>query len=132
MDTPHVHKAVSDTGSRAQSGPAKREDQVTEPTWLPITYRDFYDVPRLVVVEWRADLYLLDSPFDEALDDYADIFPVYRLPPDARGAVAEDSWAALPPLGEVVGQISVGDVRFDSTRRKAMSDELFQALGLAR
>jgi hypothetical protein len=104
---------------------------VTEPTWLPITYRDFYDVPRLIVVEWRGDLYLLDSPFDEDLDDHADTFTVYRLPADARDAVAEASWAALPRSGEAVGQIAVQAVQFDSTRREAVSDELFRTLGLA-
>jgi hypothetical protein len=104
---------------------------VTEPTWLPIAYRDFYDVPRLVVVEWHGDLYLLDAPFNEDLDNYADVFTVYRLPADARDAVAADSWEGLPRSGETVGQIAVENVMFDSTRRKAVSDELFRTIGLA-
>lgn len=104
---------------------------MTGPTWLPIMYRLFYDVPRLVVVEWRGDLYLLDSPFDEELDEYADVYTVYRLPADARDAVAEHSWAALPQSGEAIGQIAVDDVQFDSTRRETVSEELFRTLGLA-
>lgn len=103
---------------------------MTESSWLPIKYRDFYDVPRLVVVEWRGDLYMLDSPFDEGQDDYTDVFTVYRLPADAREAVAEDSWDDLPGSGVALGQIAVEEVQFDETRREAVSDELFRALGL--
>jgi hypothetical protein len=104
---------------------------VTQSSWLAIEYRDFHDVPRLVVIEWHGDLYLLDAPFDEDLDDYTDTYTVYRLPAGARDRVAKDSWADLPRFGEAIGQIAVNDIEFDSTRRNALSDALFRELGLA-
>ena len=43
--------------------------------WIPIRYRDFYDVPRAVVVEFRGKLYLFDSLFDfnERIIDFRSI-----------------------------------------------------------
>jgi hypothetical protein len=35
-----------------QPGPQRRKNQVTT-DWLPIRYRDFYDIPRAIVVVWR-------------------------------------------------------------------------------
>lgn len=48
-----------------------RQDQVTT-HWLPITYRDYYDVPRMLVVRFEGQAYLFDCPFDVALDEYPD------------------------------------------------------------
>ena len=104
---------------------------MTQTSWIPIKYRDFYDVPRLVVVEWREELYLLDSRFDDDLDEYADVFVVYRLPAAAKQVLDQESWAGLPSMGQQVGELSVNEVAFDATRRRAISDDLFRALGLA-
>ena len=99
--------------------------------WLPMRYRDFYDVPRLVVVEFGDELYLFDSPFDDSVDDYLGAYTVRRLPPDAREIVDDDSWDPLDGLGEVVGHVGVDEVQFDETRRAAVSSRAFALLGLA-
>lgn len=96
--------------------------------WLPITYREFYDVPRMFVVERDGALYLFDSAFDEMLDDYSPHYLVYGLPEDAREAVQADSWAELSKCGTMVGQVAVDDVAFDESRRAAVNDAVFRLL----
>ena len=49
-------------------------------TWLPIRYRDFYDLPRAVVVEFRDEMYLFDCLFDREIDEYESTYTVYLLP----------------------------------------------------
>ena len=48
--------------------------------WLPIRYRDFWDVPRLIVVETEGRVLLLDSAFDDVLDEFSPEYTVYDLP----------------------------------------------------
>ena len=31
-------------------------------SWLPITYRDFHDIPRMILVEFEDAFYLFDCP----------------------------------------------------------------------
>ena len=83
--------------------------------WLPIRYVDFYDVPRLFAVESEPVL-LFDSPFDEEEDEYVDSYRVSRLSalPNAEELVA------VVGAGEPLGEVAVGDVRFDETSRGAV------------
>jgi hypothetical protein len=99
-------------------------------TWLPIRYREFYDVPRAVVVEFRGETYLFDCPFDHGIDDYLPEYTVYRLPPDIADELDTMSWADLGTLGTKVGSIEVSGVVFDATRRAAMSESVFKRLGI--
>jgi hypothetical protein len=99
--------------------------------WLPIHYRDFYDVPRMLVVEYSARLYLLDAPFDEEADEYADVYTVYRLPDASRHRVELDSWGGLAATGERIGQVPVAEVEFDDSKRRLINDEIFRRLGIA-
>jgi len=99
-------------------------------SWLPIRYRDFYDVPRLVVVKYHGCLYIFDSPFDDELDDYADHFTVYRQPESAIARLDDPSWAGLSSGGEEVGRVAVADVEFDETKRESVSDSVFTLLGI--
>jgi hypothetical protein len=43
-------------------------------TWIDISYRDFYDIPRTFVFETGGKSYLADCPFDEQLDDYLSFY----------------------------------------------------------
>ncbi len=61
--------------------------------WLPITYRDFYDVPRAFVVAARGDWLFFDCPFDAAADEYRSDYAVYVLPGPPP---AEGSWSGVP------------------------------------
>ncbi len=91
--------------------------------WLPILeYRDFHDVPRLVLVEADGRLLLLDCPFDTDLDDYPPAYDVYELDADPRRTVGAD-WGELPARGSRLGRVSVESITFDSTRRKAIDSD---------
>jgi hypothetical protein len=100
------------------------------PAWLPIRYRDFYDVPRAVVVEFRGHMYLLDCLFDHDIDDYEAEYTVYRLPDDFADSIEMMSWTDLGHHGTRVGALEVSKVVFDPTKRGAISDDMFQLLGL--
>lgn len=65
-------------------------------TLVPINFRygEFWDVPRIFVVEHEGQLWLFDCPFSDELDDYPDEYAVYLLDP---GTDLEGSWR--DPLG---------------------------------
>ena len=94
-------------------------------------YREFYDVPRLIAVDYGGELFVFDALFDDHVDDYADEFTVRRLPKSARPLVTDSSWLPLVGLGEFVGTVAVQDVEFDSTRRSAIHSRVFETLRLA-
>ena len=84
--------------------------------WLPIRYREFYDIPRIFVVEASGDRYLFDCPFDPDLDDYPEQYRVYRLPGDTVIPEA-GSWNQLAEKGCLLGEIPTSLVAFDQTTR---------------
>jgi hypothetical protein len=99
--------------------------------WLAITYREFYDIPRTVLVEYEGDTYLLDCPFDERADAYPDEFAVYSLPEATAKAAREptSSWIDLAKSGTFRGRVPVEQVRFDESRRRFLDSEVFRFLG---
>ncbi|MBK8460730.1 MAG: hypothetical protein IPL43_11570 [Micropruina sp.] len=70
--------------------------------WVPFLYREFYDFPRAIVVELRGGRFMLDCPFDDALDDYPSEYRVLELAGDEP---LDCSWVGLgtdrPSLGMV-------------------------------
>lgn len=93
--------------------------------WLPIRYRDFYDIPRAVIVEWNGQTYLFDCLFDPSLDEYQDIYSVYRVPFDLLANLDDGSWTDLGHRCEFVASVAVRCVEFDQTRRSAMNSRVF-------
>ena len=94
------------------------------PKWTPFVYRDFYDAPRMIVTQDGSSTYLLWSRFDEALDDYRDVYDVYRMPPlsdeELRG-----SWVDLEKRAiEHIGTVPVRCLTFDSGRHALDLDAL--------
>ena len=89
--------------------------------WLPLRYRDFHDVPRLLAVELDGVAYLLDCPFDDTVDEYLSEYTVYRLPDSVKPRLADASWLELPSLGTEVGRVPVGEIEFDPSRREAIA-----------
>lgn len=88
---------------------------------VPFRYVEFYDVPRAIVLRYKGKLLLLDSPFDDKLDEYQDSYSVYELPESAEPSLAKGSWRFLENARQAcVGQIPVKKVKFDSTKRKAL------------
>ncbi len=85
--------------------------------WARFEYREFYDVPRYVVIRHPdGRTLLLVSSFDCARDDYDDRYAVYLLPSDVDLDIG--SWADLPARAlRLLGRVPVSEVRFDPTRR---------------
>ncbi|MBX9625825.1 MAG: hypothetical protein K2X82_18640 [Gemmataceae bacterium] len=86
--------------------------------WVPIDYRDFWDVPRIFFAAAGGDLFLFDCPFDEEVEDFPNDYRVHRMPPltpdDRAGSWAELHRKAVRELGTV----PVTAVTFDPTKRK--------------
>lgn len=96
--------------------------------FLPIQYRDFYDVPRIFIVVDDGTHYLFNAPFDKAVDDYSDTYAVSVLPPLTSEELA-GSWESLP--GKAIGHLApvpVSSVRFDPTLRHAVERSFFRSV----
>lgn len=96
--------------------------------WIPIQYRDFYDIPRIFVMHHHGDTFVFDCPFDDDADEYREHYVVRRLDGYASAAVAQASWKGLSGLGSFVGQVATRLVRFDPTRRAAVDATILQHL----
>ncbi len=104
---------------------------MTAERWLPFEYRDFYDVPRLILVERAGKAILFDSPFDEDADEYSDVFRIYRLSlAAARDLRDKTSWQGGSALGEFIGTIPVSEVEFDPSKRESLNDDVFERHGI--
>jgi hypothetical protein len=86
------------------------------PLWATFQYRDFYDVPRQLVVRHRGRTFLLDCRFDEARDEYDDEYEVFEFP-DLAPDLIRDSPDLRRFASELLGRVEVGAVRFDTTLR---------------
>ena len=97
-------------------------------SWSTISYRDFYDVPRIFIATHDGTRYLFDCPFDDKLDDYSDRYRVYQLP-----AISEDelegSWERFPERAlSLLGEVPVAAVQFDTTKRNSINTALLDEL----
>jgi hypothetical protein len=96
---------------------------------VPFRYVEFYDFPRAIVLRYKGKLLLLDSPFDDKLDDYPDSYSVYELPESVEPSLAKGSWLFLENARlACVGQIPVKAVKFDSTKRKALDPSVLDKI----
>ena len=101
-------------------------------TWAPITYRGFWDVPRIFLTRTGGRLYLFDCAFSEELDDYPDEYAVFLMPTDIHEENLPADWTALRGHAtRQLGTVPVERVTFDPTKRKQIDvsvlDELFAA-----
>lgn len=96
--------------------------------WLRFRYRDFYDVPRCIFVDYRGTPYLLDCLFDDHADEYSSEYIVYRLPAIAIAEIDSDDWTRVSSFGARIGTVPVCDVTFDPTRRAMLHSKTFADL----
>lgn len=97
-----------------------------------LRYQGFYDVPRSFVVKHGGRQILFDCVFDDDLDDYPETYQVYLLP-SLSDEELTGSWERLPERAtEFLGEVPVGDVQFDSTRRREIDTAVLDALLPAR
>jgi hypothetical protein len=102
---------------------------MSSPRWLPIRYREFYDVPRMFVIETGADTFLFDCSFDADADDYPASYAVYLLPKAIRESIGEmRDWRPLPEQGRHIGAVAVTDVTFDPTKRQFVDGDILARL----
>ena len=87
----------------------------------PIKYFSFWDVPRTFVFERDGQLYLLNSEFDEEIDEYRDEYEIFLLPSHHFSAVSD--WNSVGQQRRTrLGRVSISRVSFDSTRRNFVDD----------
>jgi hypothetical protein len=96
--------------------------------FIPIQYRDFYDIPRIFVVEDAGVNYLFDAAFNRELDDYPDTYAVSILPRLGAEELA-GSWASLSnrSIG-YLASVHVSAVRFDPTRRQGVERSFLRSV----
>jgi hypothetical protein len=93
-----------------------------------IVYREFYDVPRMLVLSHRGLKILLDCKFDESLDEYAPTYKVYLLPKEIDEHALQ-SWEALPGKAtKFLGSVPVDQVNFDSSKRAEIETAVIDRL----
>lgn len=96
--------------------------------WTPISYGEFYDVPRIFRVTYNGQQFLFDCPFDDDLDDYPTSYRVYLLP-SLVDAELKSSWEHLPRLAkQFLGTVAVSQVQFDATKRNAINPAVISEL----
>jgi hypothetical protein len=96
--------------------------------FVPIQYRDFWDVPRIFLVEYKGHVLLFDCPFDDDVEDFPNYYRAYVLPALDSGELAE-SWANLSKKAvHFLGEVPIDRVHFDSSKRKEVSADLLDDL----
>ncbi len=87
---------------------------------VPFIYREFWDVPRMIVCEVSGTKILLESEFDDSLDDYSLQYKVFLLPEGLEPASLK-SWDELSSKAATyLGQIPVDVIEFDNSKRKEL------------
>ena len=94
---------------------------------VPFVYRDFYDVPRLVVFQHEGRCLLLQSAFDVALDDYTPDYTVFQLKVREVASLPE-SWVDIAEGATRLGRIPIGKVVFDPSRRRLVDPAMLLKL----
>jgi hypothetical protein len=75
---------------------------------------------------WPLLAVLFDSPFDESVDEYSDMYSVYRLSlASADGLQGRKSWADASTLGTLVATVPVAAVQFDASKRESLKESIF-------
>jgi hypothetical protein len=100
--------------------------------WDFAEYRDFYDVPRIILARCDLGTFLFNSRFDDIEDKYSDYYEVYQLSPVSAKDVS-GSWVGIESCTmKHLGQIGIGDFPFDVAGRKFLDyDSLWPLLQLA-
>ncbi|MGE5183665.1 MAG: hypothetical protein ACM31C_16450 [Acidobacteriota bacterium] len=89
--------------------------------WVDFVYREFYDVPRSIIVKLPDGLLLLECRFLEDADAYADHYDAFLLPPEVD---LSGSWTDLSRWAtRALGSIAVEHVELDETRRRSLDLE---------
>jgi hypothetical protein len=95
----------------------------------PFEYAGFYDVPRCILISYRERRFLLESSFNEDLDDYETSYSVYSVPELAPDSLRDNTGNFFStPSMLCVGHIRVEDVLFDPSKRKLLDASILDSL----
>jgi hypothetical protein len=95
----------------------------------PFQYREMFDVPRWITLRYRKKLLLLQSAFDEGLDDYPTSYSVYVLLDSVEDSLRGASWLFLDSVSMThIGEIPIVAVAFDPSRRKQLDASCLDGL----
>lgn len=88
--------------------------------WLTIaSYRDFYDLPRLILAaDQESRFWILDSDFDDERDEYSANYNVYFVGNEPGQARAAFELHAMGTKGTVAGVLHNTQLEFDPTKRQ--------------
>jgi hypothetical protein len=92
-------------------------------------YVEFYDVPRCIALRYGKRLFLLQSAFDEDLDDYESSYSIFELPESAEDSLKKGLWDFVGKTPRTcVGQVPVAEVTFDSSTRNELDASFLDGL----
>ncbi len=94
---------------------------------IPITYGEFYDVPRMIRFQLGGQWYFMRSRFDEDKDEYSDSFDVYLLPFHSEDEFKSNPncWMELDKAFHL-GRIPISEVGLDQTRRRSIDADAME------
>ena len=86
-------------------------------------------MPRYMLLRYREKTLLLQSPFDDAMDEYPDIYSVYEVPDTISQSVLGGDWTPLKDADlRFVGEIPISTVAFDPTKRSTLDSSCLEPL----
>lgn len=95
---------------------------------VSFVYREFYDVPRLLILRYGNLQLLLESTFDSANDDYSTTYRVFALPDISENDLL-GSWDRFSEKARrFLGEIPVRDLQFDPTTRQEVDTDALDRL----
>jgi hypothetical protein len=89
--------------------------------WTLITYREFYDIPRIFLTKTGNRVFLFDCSFNDEKDEYEETYKIYLMPQLDEKQLA-GSWENLPAKAtRLLGEIPTSEVEFDTTLRQQVN-----------
>ena len=99
---------------------------------IPFRYIEFYDVPRCLALRYKGKLLLLQSAFDEQLDDYPRSYSVYVVPESSEPSLTKGAWDFLENTAMTcIGKIQVDMVKFDPSKRNSLDPSCLDNLAIS-
>jgi len=90
--------------------------------YIPIKYREFYDIPRLFIVRYCENTFLFVCEFDEYIDDYSNQYNIYKLK-QIDNEIMNGDWNTLYNKHiKILGNAYVNEICFDETKRKGIEE----------
>jgi hypothetical protein len=81
----------------------------------------FWDVPRCISLRYRGRRFVLQSRFDDELDEYPSTYSIYVVPTsvDDSQPVCTPEFLSSTQMA-CIGKISIDQVTFDSSKREEL------------